>query len=358
LKDFPQGTMRHAVMCEDNGLIATHGILQRYDNGEYRHFAAGPWTLHKGLQGKFNVKVWAEDRYLTQIAGPRSLEALQRASNEDLTDIGFLRYRNTRIAGKVVEVGRIGMSGNLAYEVRGPIEDGAAVFDAIYQANRDIGIERLGWRTYLVNHVEGGFPQMMWTFGAGMVYDPGFRAWVGPDHFALHCNRSGSYNPAEIRPRLRNPFEVNWDKAVRFDHDFLGRQALEKVAKQPGRKTVTLRWNTEDVIDIHASLFKPGEEYRTMDLPSTPTWKDGMLEHADQVLQGGKLVGVSSGTIYSYYFRECLSLGCLDSDSLAPGTEVIVKWGDYGKRIKDVRATVAQFPYLTDVRNSEIKTTR
>jgi vanillate/3-O-methylgallate O-demethylase len=358
LSNFPEGTMRHAVMCDDNGLIAAHGILQRYSSGLYRHFAAGPWALFKSLNGKLKVNVTWEPRYLTQIAGPRSLEALQRASGEDLSDIGFLRYRNTRIAGKVVEVGRIGMSGNLAYEVRGPIEEGAAVFDAIYQANRDIGIERLGWRTYLVNHVEGGFPQMMWTFGAAMVYNQGFREWVGPDHFSLHCNRSGSYNPTEIRPRLRNPFEVNWDKAVRFNHEFIGRQALEHATTQPRRQTVTLRWNQEDVIDIYASLFRSGEEYRTMDLPTTPTWKDGMLEHADEVLQNGRLVGVSSGTIYSYFFRECLSLGCLDAAQCAPGTELIVKWGDFGKRLKDVRVTVARFPYLTDARNSEIETKR
>ena len=354
LQDVPEGTMRHAVMCDANGLIAAHGILQRYQDGRYRHFAAGPWALYQATKRRFNVTASWELRYLTQVAGPRSLEALQRASNEDLSDIGFLRYRNTRIAGKEVEVGRIGMSGNLAYEVRGPIEEGAAVFDAIYQANLDIGIERLGWRTYLVNHVEGGFPQMMWTFGSSMVRDPGFREMVGPDHFSLHCNRTGSYERSDDRARLRNPFEVNWDKAVRFDHEFLGREALERIAKEPRRRTVTLRWNSEDVLDTFASLFRPGEEYRTMDLPTTPTWKDGMLEHADRILKDGRLVGVSSGNIYSYYFRECLSLGCVDADLTPPGTELIVQWGDHGKRIKDVRVQVARFPYLTDVRNSEL----
>jgi len=354
LHSFPQGTMRHAVMCSDDGLVASHGILQRYDDGTYRHFAATPWILFKAMEGKFNVRPWVEERYLTQIAGPLSLEALQRASGEDLSDIAFLRYRTTRIAGKTVEVGRIGMSGNLAYEVRGPIEDGADVFDAIYQANRELGIERLGWRTYLVNHVEGGFPQMMWTFGSSMFSDPGVREWLGPDHFALHSQRTGSYDPNNLRVRLRNPFEVNWGSAVRFDHDFIGRPALEQVAASQHRRTVTLRWNAEDVIDIHASLYKPGEEYKTMDLPTTPTWAHGMLEHADRVLKDGKEIGISSGSIYSYYFRENLSMGCLDSEYLEPGTELIVEWGDHGRRIKPVRVTVDRFPLLAEGRNSEV----
>ncbi|PZQ58368.1 MAG: aminomethyltransferase [Sphingomonas taxi] len=353
LKTFPEGTMRHAVMCTDDGLVAAHGILQRYDNGLYRHYAAGPWALYKALTGQWNVRAWMEDMYLTQIAGPKSREALERASGEDLGDIAFLRYRRITIAGKDVEVGRIGMSGNLAYEVRGPIEDGAAVYDAIYQSNREIGIERLGWRTYLVNHVEGGFPQANWTFGMAMIHDPDFRAWVGEGHFALHPQVTGSVDPADTRARLRNPFEVNWGSAVKFDHDFLGRAALERIKADPKqRRTVTLRWNAEDVIDIFASLYREGEEYRTMDLPSSPTWAHGLMEHADRVLLDGALVGVSSGSIYSYYFRENLSMGCIDQDLAVPGTELVVQWGDHGRRLKDVRVTVDRFPYLTEGRNS------
>ncbi len=355
LKKFPEGSMRHAIMCDDNGLIAAHGILQRYDSGLYRHFAGGPWPFYKALTSKMNVKAWWEERYLTQIAGPRSLEAVQRACNEDLSDLEFLKYRTIKIAGKVVEVGRIGMSGNLAYEVRGPLEEGPAVFDAIYQANRDIGIERLGWRTYLVNHVEGGFPQACWTFGMAVTLDEGFREFIGADHFSLHSPRTGSYDPADDRARMRNPFEVNWGNAVRFNHDFVGRDALEKAAAEPGRRTVTLRWNAEDVIDIYASLFRKGEEYKTMDLPTTPTWAHGMLEHADRVLHDGKLVGISSSTIYSYHFRETISMGCIDEHLAEPGTELVVQWGDHGGRIKDVRATVDQFPLLSEDRNSNIE---
>ena len=111
--------------------------------------------------------------YLTQVAGPTSLETLERATGESLRDIGFLRFRDAKINGKTVEVGRIGMSGNLAYELRGPLEDGPEVYDAVFRAGQDLGIQRLGWRTYLVNHIEGGFPQMNWTFFSAADLDPG-----------------------------------------------------------------------------------------------------------------------------------------------------------------------------------------
>jgi hypothetical protein len=46
-------------------------------------------------------------------------------------------------------------------------------------------------------------------------------------------------------------------------------------------------------------------------------------------------------------------MGCVDVNYTEPGTELIVQWGDYGKRIKEVRVTVDRFPYLDEKRNSE-----
>jgi glycine cleavage system aminomethyltransferase T len=345
---FPVGSMKHAIMCTEDGLIATHAITQRNDENEYRFFAGIPWPLHALQKSKFRVKAEFVPSYLTQVAGPTSLATLERATGESLADIGFLKFRKSKIAGKTVEVGRIGMSGNLAYEVRGPLDEGSVVYDAIYRAGQDFGIQRLGWRTYLVNHVEGGFPQMSWTFWTSAWEDPEFKKTVFKPAI------TGSVDPANMRARYRTPLEVGWEKAVRFDHEFLGRKALEAEAANPRRTVATLRWNPDDVIDIFASLLKPGEEYKTIDLPTSPTWVEGFLAHADHILKDGREVGVSSGTIYSYFFREVLSMACIDIDQAKIGNEVIVQWGDHGKRIKNVRATVERFPYLTEGRNDQV----
>jgi glycine cleavage system aminomethyltransferase T len=168
---------------------------------------------------------------------------------------------------------------------------------------------------------------------------------------------SGSVDPTDKRARYRTPNEVGWQSTVRLNHDFIGRQAIEAEMANPRRTVATLRWNTDDVVDIYRSLFDQGEEYRTMDLPSTPTWKDGMLAHADHITRNAKRVGYSSGTIYSYHFREVLSMACIDVDLASIGTEVEVQWGDFGKRIKTVRATVERYPYLSEARNDKVDTT-
>jgi glycine cleavage system aminomethyltransferase T len=51
--------------------------------------------------------------FLFQIAGPRSLEILERATRSDLHGIAFTRHRPAAIAGIGVRVYRLGMAGGL-----------------------------------------------------------------------------------------------------------------------------------------------------------------------------------------------------------------------------------------------------
>lgn len=346
---FSPGSMKHAVMCNEHGRIAAHGVLQLGEDEALTLFATGPWPIYLMRKSGLDVQAAPVPTFIFQVAGPTSLATLERAADESLADVRFLRFRHAVIAGHRVEVARLGMSGNLAYEVRGPMDCGPEVYDAIYKAGSELGIQRLGWRTYLVNHIEGGFPQQNWTFRCADVEDEGYRAFIGNRDFPVHV--SGSVDPADLQARFRTPLQANWDSTTKFDHEFLGRTSLEQEAANPKRRTVTLRWNAEDVIDIYASLLRSGDEYKTIDLPTCPTWQEGVTAHADHVFSDGRSVGYSSGTAYSYHYREVLSMGCLDVAEAQIGNELILQWGDHGKRIKPVRVTVERYPYLDKPRN-------
>ena len=41
-ENFPIGSMKHSIYCNDDGLITAHAILQRNDEDEYRYFAGLP----------------------------------------------------------------------------------------------------------------------------------------------------------------------------------------------------------------------------------------------------------------------------------------------------------------------------
>ena len=348
LANFPIGSMKHAVMCTEDGLIAAHGIIERKGEDHFESFAGGPPGAASSLDVPFDVEIKRLSHYLFQIAGPTSLQVLEKVTGEKFRDVGFLRFRDSHINGIKTEVGRIGMTGNLAYELHGPIAEGPAIYDAVYRAGKEYGIERLGWGTYLVNHVEGGFPQHTWTFIGAVAAS----RWP---EMMKYWQVSGSVDPANMRARTRTPVEVRWHNMARFDHDFVGREALAAEMANPKRTTVTLRWNGDDVMDTYASLLRPGDTYKPIDLPYAPQrWP---MAHADHVLKDGREIGYSSGTIYSYSFREFLSQGCVDIADAKIDNEVVVQWGDHGGAIKSIRAAVARFPYLTEGRNSDVDVT-
>ena len=342
---FPVGSMKHAVMCNEDGLITAHGIIERQADDHFLSFAGGPpGPTARNVEG-LDVEIEVQGGYLFQIAGPTSLEVLEKVTGESLRDLRFLRFRQTSIAGIPCEVARLGMTGGLAYELHGPMTDAQAIYEAVYEAGMEFDIQRLGWGSYLVNHIEGGFPQHTWTF----ISAPPPGKWP---RAMSRWEVGGSVDPMDIRARCRTPVEVGWGNMARFDHDFIGRDALEAEIARPRRITRTLRWNHDDVTDVFASMLRDGEPYKSFDLPYSPQrWP---MAYADHVTKDGLDVGWSSGTVYSSHYREFLSHGCIDVSVADIGTQVAVQWGDHGGAIKNIRATVERLPYVAEERNSDI----
>jgi len=343
---WPIHGSKHLVMLSDDGLIANHSLAVRDSEHSFRTLASPPWPLFQQGKFHFDVDIQLNEIFVLQVAGPLSLQILERVLGKDLRDIGFLDVATVHIPGidepMELELSRIGMAGTLAYEIRGPLSSGPAAYDAVYQAGKPLGIKRLGWRTYAVNHTEGGFPQLGVTWLPSMIQDPGVQhSPLGP---LLDAPRTGSIDPSDVRARMRTPHEVNWAWMGKFDHDFVGRAAMEAEAVDRKRKTVILRWNAEDLVDVFASQFQPGEPYKFIEFPVAPQQPAG--GHADLVTKDGKPIGISSAAVYSYFYREMISQTTIDLDQAQIGNEVVVHWGDFGKRIKQVRATVERFPYL------------
>ena len=98
--------------------------------------------------------------FLFQIAGPTSIQVIERLLGESRAPRLPLRA-DIPIAGTdVFELSRIGMAGTLAYEMRGPTRTAPPSTTPSSRRARTSASSASGWRTYLVNHAEGGFPQM------------------------------------------------------------------------------------------------------------------------------------------------------------------------------------------------------
>ena len=295
--------------------------------------------------------------FLFQVAGPKSLQILDKASGENLHDIAFLSHRPASIVGHEVRILRLGMAGSLAYEVHGPIEAAHDVYNAIWAAGEPAGMLKLGTRAYMMNHTEDGFPQAYYHFPYAWATDPAFAGMIEHLHWfggiSSYTVFKGSMEPAPDM-LYRTPVDLGWEGAIKFDHDFPGRNALEKLAANPPRRMVTLEWNKDDIVDVYASQFGPGESYKVMDATNDFfAW----TFHADRVVNAkGELIGVSSGRSLSQKYRTMISLCSIDTQYAELGTEVAVVWGEPGTRQKHVRAVVTRFPFMNEDRNETVDT--
>ena len=195
----------------------------------------------------------------------------------------------------------------------------------------------------MVNHVEACFPT------PSVDFVPAHVALTNP---AYEPVTAGSFEYADIRALFRSPVELGWARNIKFDHDFLGRQALEAEVASPQRTMVTLVWNSDDVVDVYASLFRDGPTFQPMELPRNLL---GCM-YADAVMHENRLVGVTTSRCYSYHFRKMISLCTIDYGLCEPGTEVSLIWGQPGGAQKRIRATVAPAPYKRDNRRVDLST--
>jgi glycine cleavage system aminomethyltransferase T len=360
-KRWPVGTGKHAIMCDERGYDMGDGVMLRLAEDEFISYEMGAnyiaYTFETGqwgADGDTVGEILSGKVFLYQIAGPRSLEVLEAATGDDLHDIKFMHHRLSAVDGHPVNVVRVGMAGTLAYELHGKADDGLAVYNAVLEAGKAYGLRRLGFRAYLMNHTEDGFPQAFMHFPHPWVEQKDVIDWQWSVGEVSRQGRAcrGSMGD-DLGLRYRNPVELGWANRIAFNHDFVGRAALEREVANPRRTMVTLVWNPEDVLEVVASKFRPGEPYASIDRPNHMLeGGPGICYHADRVLDtDGRFIGVSSGRIYSCYYRAMLSLCSIDAPYGSLGTEVTVVWGDPGTRQKHIRATVSRFPYLNENRN-------
>ena len=368
---FAVNKAKQFVACNYDGYLIGDAILFYLDEDLFSLVgrpSAHNWVQYHGETDGYDVSFERDERsavnprgrklYRYQIQGPNALEVLEKVTGGPLPEIKFFNMGEITIAGHSVRALHHGMSGVPGLELFGPWEQGDDVKAAIVAAGEEFGLRQVGSRVYATNTLESGWipcPLPAVFTGDAM---KAYREWLPANGYEGTGSLGGSYYSDDIADYYLTPYEIGYGPFVKFDHDFIGREALEQMADAPSRKKVTLAWNGDDVAAAMRTMFQAEGRAKYIDLPLSnySTWPN------DKVLKDGKMVGVSTFSGYSSNESSMLSLAIVDPEQSEPGTEVTIVWGEEGggsakpvveRHVQtEIRAIVSPVPYAEVVRAS------
>jgi vanillate/3-O-methylgallate O-demethylase len=370
---FVPNKAKHMVPCSYDGHVIGDGILFYLDTDELLFVGRAPavnWIQFHAETGGYRVEAIRDDRspshprgkpvvrrhYRFQIQGPKAMQILTRLNGKPLPEIKFFNMGVIDIKGRAVRCLRHGMAGEPGLEIWGPYAEYDEIRAAILEAGAQFGLKEVGARAYATNTLESGWiPSPLPAVYTGERMRP-YRQWLPADGYEGSGSIGGSFASERIEDYYLTPYALGYGPFVKFDHEFIGAEALQRLADEPQRRKVTFAWNPSDFIKIYASLLDPNEEnYKYFDLPIC----NYASASYDQVMAGGRTVGYSMFGGYSYGERTVLSLGVVDP-AVQIGDVLTLVWGEEnGGTAKptvephkqlEVRVQVAPAPYSRGAR--------
>ena len=197
------------------------------------------------------------------VAGPKSRDVLQKLTATSLatSDFPFMSFRRVNIGHAPVWLSRMTYTGDLGYEIWVAPEYQRYLFDLIWEAGREFDMRLFGFRALITMRLEKNFG-----------------TWY-----------------REYRP-IYTPLEAGMERSLKFDHEFIGRSAVEAEMKTgPARRLVMFQVD----VDPLAPADVIGDE---------PVWHDG------------NVVGWITSGGYAHYSGVSLALGYIPAELAKDGT--------------------------------------
>jgi dimethylglycine dehydrogenase len=197
------------------------------------------------------------------VAGPRSRDVLQKLTDTSLAtkDFPFMSFRRVNIGMAPVWLSRMTYTGDLGYEIWIAPEYQRYLFDLIWDAGKEFDMRMFGFRALITMRLEKNFG-----------------TWY-----------------REFRP-IYTPLESGMERAMKFDHEFIGRAAVEAEMKTgPARKLVMFK------VDVDKD--KPAD-----------------VLGDEPVFHNGEVVGWITSGGYAHYSGVSLALGYIPAALAVEGT--------------------------------------
>jgi vanillate/3-O-methylgallate O-demethylase len=330
---------KQLVVCNNDGYVIGDGVAFCLAENHVRVVGRAPihsWLQYHAEAGEHDVTYRRDERtvrnpngrelFRFQVNGPNAREILERVNGGSLPEIPFFTMGRFKVGPHEVMALNHRMSGFPGLEFWGPYAEADAVRELLLEAGADLGLRQAGAKAYSTTAVESGWiAQLTPAIYAGEELRP-YREWLKAASFEANVNLAGSFGSDRIEDYYATPWDLGYGFIVKHDHDFIGSDALRRLADQPHRQKVWLYWQREEVARIFASMYEQGDRrFKFLDMPAG--WY-GSMQYDRIESAGGELVGLSRSIAYSSNVRGWISLCMIDEHAVHHGDEVALVWGE------------------------------
>ena len=340
LKSFGVGKARHYLACGHDGNVVGDGMLLCENENEIElvgRAAGHKWLEYQAKVGNWDVTIHPDQifsqndegrrrLYRYQLEGPNAIPLLEKLNGGKLTEAPRTTIIKIKIAGREISAYRMAMAGGPGYEFWGPWDEGEIVKAAILDAGTEFDLRQVGSLAYFSTALEIGWvPRPVHAIYTSDEMR-GFREWLPANANEVKWSLGGSFYSPNIEDYYFNPYELGYGHHVKFDHDFIGRKALEAIADKKHRQRVTLIWDAEDVNKITASYMDKNQlpgMYINHPLSNYANWQYDAVSNDD-----GKTIGLAVYSGFVWDERAMASIAVVDAEYATPGTKITLVWGE------------------------------
>ncbi len=289
------------ITAEDGGIVNDPVLLRLGENHFWLALADSDVLLYaKGvaLNSGLDVRLCEPDVSPMQVQGPKSKEVVRRLFGDDVLGLRYYWFLETDLDGIPVVVTRTGWSGEVGYEIY--LRDGSRgveLWDRVMDAGADLGIAPTGPSD--IRRIEAG----ILNYGIDMTLDT-------------------------------NPYEVGlgWQVDVDQECDFIGREALARIATEGPRRRLAGVEIAGAPLDLNMARWQ--------------VWADGSGANGEggeggEIGEGGEAIGSVTSAVWSPRLGRNIGYAMVPTAFAEMGTRLRVATPD-GER----EATVVRKPFV------------
>ena len=164
----PKGNLKYSAMCNEDGCLIDDGMVTKRNNNDYylttstgRAGVTAEWIRYHTRYDDwdFHIVNLTDAFGAINLAGPTSRPVLQKVTEADVSNdaFPFMGYREITLHGGIpARVMRIGIVGELSYELHVPASHAQTVWDLLMEAGRKLHIRAFGVKAQTCMRLEKG----------------------------------------------------------------------------------------------------------------------------------------------------------------------------------------------------------